>query len=84
MSGFQQMVNNKFRMYDFDSSGTINSTDELSQLTINVTLHLPKLVKRFCKDNDLPIVRFTNNLGSVEAVLAGIEPLDDENAWGIE
>jgi hypothetical protein len=37
---YQQLVLKLFRRYDFDGSGTVNSSDELSQLTTNLSFQI--------------------------------------------
>jgi hypothetical protein len=69
---WEEMTANLFQRYDLDNSGTLNDNLELEQLTTNLTFQLQIKFPR------IPVPQTT---APILALLAGIEPLTDENAW---
>ena len=63
-----------FRLYDLDCSGTLNSNEEMDQLTTNITV---KLTTRY-PNMSLP------SLHTIDATLATLDPISDTNAWTLE
>ena len=69
-----------FPQYDLDHSGTLNSNIELEQLAVAIEY---KFTTRFASYPTYPGARFLSR-GETAAVLAEMEPLNDENAFSVD
>ena len=71
---WHEMISKLFLRYDLDGSGTINSSEELQQLTMAFAM---KMQQQFPAINCPP-------LHEIDAHLAAIEPLSGDNEWTLE
>jgi len=71
---FSGLVRTLFARYDLDQSGTLNTSEELEQLTIRLG---------FALVSEGIITQDKLGRTEINAVLAEVEPLSDENAWTV-